>query len=93
MENEKRLIDANALKTALRTKAGAAALGHSVYKLFAVDEIIDAQPAVDCVEVVRCKDCDFACEGNYGLVCTAWGARTDENMFCGNGERKDNGKE
>ena len=51
MANEKRLIDANALKDALRTNEGAKALGHSIYKLFAVDEIIDEQATVDAVEV------------------------------------------
>lgn len=42
---------------------------------------------------VRCKDCDFAYEGSYGLMCAAWNARTDYDMFCGNGERKDNEKQ
>ena len=43
-------------------------------------------------ELVRCKECDFACPGSYGLVCTAWGAPTDPDMFCAKGERaKDNG--
>ena len=40
------------------------------------------------LEVVRCKDCDFTCEGSYGLVCTAWGAGTDPDMFCSKGERR-----
>ena len=55
---------------------------------FAIDTVKQTM-AVDAVEVVRCKDCDFACEGSYGLVCTAWGARTDYDMFCGNGERRE----
>jgi hypothetical protein len=55
MATEKRLdlIERNALKDALRTKEGAKALGHSVHRLFCVDEIIDAQPTVDAVEVVH----------------------------------------
>ena len=40
-------------------------------------------------ELVRCKDCVYACEGSYGLVCAAWGARTDYDMFCANGERRE----
>lgn len=48
-----RLIDADALKDALRTNEGAKALGHSVHSLFCVDEIIDKQPTVDSVEVVH----------------------------------------
>lgn len=42
-------------------------------------------------EVVRCKDCDNTCPGSNGLVCTAWGARTDPDGWCYNAERKDNG--
>ena len=53
MANQKRLIDANALKDALRTNEGAKALGHSVHRLFCVDEIIDEAPTVDAVEVVH----------------------------------------
>ena len=60
MANEKRLIDANALKDALRTNEGAKALGHSIYKLFAVDEIIDQMPTVDAVEVVHGRWIDMA---------------------------------
>ena len=53
MANEKRLIDANALKKAFRTNNGADTLGHSIVKLLKVDKIIDEQPAVDAVEVVH----------------------------------------
>ena len=87
MANEKRLIDANALKDALRTNEGAKALGHSVYKLFAVDKIIDQIPTVDAVEVVRCKDCAVphnkwtGCPNLGGLV-------TPPNFYCPYGERK-----
>lgn len=52
MEN-KRLIDADALKKSLRTDKGADAVGHSVVKLLKVDNIIDETPTVDAVEVVR----------------------------------------
>ena len=55
MANEKRLIDANALKMALCTKEGAEALGHSTVKLARVSAIVDAQPAVDAVEVVHAR--------------------------------------
>ena len=98
MENEKRLIDANALKTALRTNKGAAALGHSVYKLFAVDEIIDAQPAVDAVEVTcRCKDCKYwkhydhiGCT-DYAKVCILANYMIGANGYCLYGQRKGDG--
>lgn len=40
--------------------------------------LLDKAPAVDAVEVVRCKDCEFRCEtddGEYNpedIVCTYW---------------------
>lgn len=44
----------------------------------------------DVVPVVRCKDCDNTCPGSNGLVCTAWGARTDPDGWCYMAERKNN---
>lgn len=57
---------------------------------------VDAQPAVDAVEVVRCKDCESAthCEEEgepVRLVCPMWGANCDENEFCSRGERREEG--
>ena len=54
-------------------------------------ETVDKAPAVDAVEVVRCKDCkwlydemdDYCCRSHRGLV------RICENSFCSYGERKD----
>lgn len=43
-------------------------------------------------EVVRCKDCDNTCPGSNGLVCTAWGARTDPYGWCYKAERRTDGK-
>lgn len=58
-------------------------------------DIIKTIPAVDAVEVVRCKDCKFRCEtddGEYNpedIVCTYWA--TDglkAYAFCSYGERR-----
>ena len=90
MTNEKRLIDANALKDALRTNDGAKALGHSFYKLFAVDEIIDQMPTVDAVEVVRCKDCKHRGSNLCPMETVElypWFGTKDE-AFCFYGERR-----
>ena len=62
METESRLIYVNMLKAALRTAAGAKALGHSIPRLFCVDKIIDSLPTVDAVEVVRCGKCLYYSE-------------------------------
>lgn len=54
---------------------------------------IDAQPTVDAVEVVRCKDCRWGREACGNIECS-----TDLNLppeyhgyewFCPNGERKE----
>ena len=43
----------------------------------------------DFLKVVRCKDCDNTCPGSNGLVCTAWGARTDPDGWCYKAERRE----
>ena len=62
MANEKRLIDANALKDGLSNLEASG--GHKYYRqgMDAVlhkfmPSFIDEQTTVDAVEVVRCKDC------------------------------------
>ena len=62
------------------------------------DTIIDVQPTVDAVEVVRCKDC-FICEtrqtANYlpFLYCELHDCSVLGDFFCSWGERKDDAKE
>ena len=87
----KRLIDANALLEKFQFRLPINDhISESIAECVKMSvRIIKDAPTVDAVEVVRCKDCDFACEGSYGLVCTAWGARTDYDMFCGKGERRE----
>ena len=59
MATEKRLIDANALIEQF---------DESNFKGFVMKRLIEMQPTVDAVEVVRCKDCKYwakynACDG------------------------------
>ena len=100
MENEKRLIDANALLRHKRKMSGADFGGEFWDEAVLASDIKNA-PTVDAVEVVRCRDCihyDFGvCLKIYsdGAVnqC-AWQARNEDD-FCSYGERKDvlgNGK-
>lgn len=58
--------------------------------LGAVNEQIDVQPAVDAVEVVRCKDCNYAetSEHTGCVICTAWGCRSDMDGYCHQAERR-----
>jgi threonine dehydrogenase-like Zn-dependent dehydrogenase len=85
MANEKRLIDANALISNLRTCDGMGAIVAESLVRF-----VKKQPTVvanDVVPVVRCKDCK-----NYHTnVCPlrAW-EYTEPDDFCSYGERKDN---
>ena len=87
MENEKRLIDANALISQFDDS----------YKGFVMARIIDEQTTVDAVEVVRCKDCKHwkavlpDCT-EHKKFCEIMFGRTEENCFCSFGERRtDNG--
>jgi hypothetical protein len=96
MANEKRLIDANALKErAIRVST---VKEHCYMKAIGTHEI-DKAPTVDAVEVVRCKDCKW-----YEANCETCVLHSDDgdtydfgydvNMkpddFCSYGERKDN---
>lgn len=46
---------------------------------------VDAQPAADVAEVVRCKDCYQSAVIDDVFYCTYWGKNTDENGYCHEG--------
>lgn len=50
-----------------------------------IKELIDAIPAADVVEVVRCKDCYQSVVIRNVLHCTYWSKDTDENGYCHEG--------
>ena len=50
-----------------------------------IKELINAIPAADVVEVVRCKDCYQSVVIGNVLHCTYWGKDTDENGYCHEG--------
>ena len=103
MANEKRLIDANAMRDDWLENGE----NEYVYDTNAVLDSIDSQPTVDAVEVVRCRDCtywgdeDGKLQGSDGVLfarCKAHNYLIDgrhtgwcpsENDFCSYGERKD----
>lgn len=86
MENKKRLIDANAVDCEN--------IMCSQSQLYWINAIIEKQPTVDAVEVVRCKDCiystkqdeDLYCDGPIGIFGTV-----GFSDFCSCGERKKDG--
>ena len=97
MATETRLIDANALKESVMKEIRHYwNEGEGGYYL-AEDVIpdIDLAPTVDAVEVVRCKDCKYRCNGKDCdhplLLSWSWGAirNVKDDDFCSYGERKE----
>ena len=90
--SEKRLIDANALKSYMDECSKETRF--RVYYGYATS-FIDASPTVDAVEVVRCKDCKHAWIHPCGYVyCHRDGRNAYEmtfniDSFCSYGERKE----
>ena len=94
-----RLIDANKLKADFIGKR---------YGVQAIEYVIDQQPTVDAVEVVRCKDCIHKPTGSgvnhhitfpeqdYRCPCRCedywYSWMPDDDWFCANGERREDGK-
>lgn len=50
-----------------------------------IKELINAIPAADVAEVVRCKDCYQSAVIDDVFYCTYWGKNTDENGYCHEG--------
>ena len=87
MSNEMRLVDANALMDDVEMDGALYACLGCVED---VRFLVDSQPTVDAVEVVRCKDCKFT-EGRskYGwLWCGKWNDARDDYGYCYRGERR-----
>ena len=98
MENEKRLIDANALMEMLKKDYcqhcdNCNGVMCRACWLDNVEIAVDAQPTVDAVEVVRCKDCKQHIETKAENVayCQKFNRFMKVDDFCSYGERKDNG--
>ena len=86
MENEKRLIDANALME--EAYDSDEKQGNDVWHTGDIEYLVMAQPTVDAVEVVRCKDCKFPIKDDMygGYWCN--GSRVPSNWYCADGERR-----
>lgn len=92
---EPRLIDANAMRKDWLENGE----NEYVYDTNAVLDSIDAQPTVDAVPVVRCKECIYRqelgvigrtiCDHNKGLMST----ELKDTDFCPYGERRTDGKD
>lgn len=53
-----------------------------------IREKLDAAPAVDAVEVIRCRDCLFWSQGTGICNVKAWGLRQEDD-YCSSGVRRD----
>ena len=89
--NEKRLIDANALKSYMDECSKETRF--RVYYGYATS-FIDAAPTVDAVEVVRCRECKYLEKDDglkYGRMCLKLGNSSlcHDDDFCNYGERKE----
>ena len=90
MENEKRLIDANALRKDTMAMCGVnEAVLENCYPYWQFNKAIVNAPTVDAVDVVRCKDCRW--RNTKGCPYKNFkAAERDDDDFCSDGERKDN---
>ena len=100
---KEKYIDVNRLKENLITEIYSYSKGDIRKRLFArglslAYDIVNRQPTVDAVEVVRCKDCKnwlqrsaevYRPVGIEGCACGSWIRITQENDYCSRGERKD----
>lgn len=75
-------------------KADVKAWAHDALDLRTISQLIDSAPAVDAVEVVRCKDCKHRGDP-YGcnMYFACWHGddidRTDDNGFCECGVKRE----
>ena len=84
-----RLIDADKLKQHYSWWGGLIGddyVSELVEQKKVFDTIIDVQPTVDAVEVVRCKDCKYF---NGNMKFCDYSCQVKENDFCSWGERRE----
>ena len=89
-----RLIDADRLKAHYCWWAGGSKEMSIDEAKKTFDTIIDVQPTVDAVEVVRCKDCKYGePNGQYGCKCYHYKLYETHEMlpndFCSKGKRRE----
>ena len=94
MATKKRLIDANELLRIYKKWIPQLILPQDQKDKEAIEtciKVLEDQPAVDAVEVVRCKDCEHYEPFNirpFVGECYVWSAAVKESGFCHQGERK-----
>lgn len=85
-----RLIDADKLKNA---KFNDSSVPFKRGWNDAIDAIIECEPTIDAVEVVRCKDCKFGVyekgRGIYHIRCEILEFLFQDDDYCSYGERRE----
>ena len=91
-----RLIDADALKAAMKAVKSGPDIALSTYLIRIIAKILDGAPTVDAVPVVRCRDCknwetdwkpNHSIDGEH--FCPMISLVTSWEWFCAYGERRD----
>lgn len=57
-----------------------------------IEDIVNEIPVADVIEVVRCKDCKYWKEEDFGMFCSHWASMLTESQaydYCSHGERKE----
>ena len=86
-----RLIDAEKLRAEYLGMPNCYNGFSDTYDKAMIVDMVDEQPTVDAVPVVRCKDCRYHEQEQPGMVyCPATvGGWVENDWFCKGGERKD----
>ena len=94
-----RLIDSDALMDVIRQHEYRLATkqGSVDYGMFTpgIQQVVDEQPTIDAVPVVRCRYCKKHCEANGKHYCKFWRmyCPDDSDFFCKAGEKAGERKE
>lgn len=90
-----RLIDAEKLRADFLGMPNCYNGFSDTYDKAIIVDMVDEQPTIDAVPVVRCKDCkhmftDFVMDGKEYKRCEMQMAGFHDDWYCADGERKDN---
>lgn len=88
-----RLVDVDKLISSLGSLVESGMTGNKTKAVLKLTiQIADAQPTVDAVPVVRCKDCRWLENDGYHTRCRITGLSVEAEDYCNRGERRKDGK-
>lgn len=88
-----RLIDADKLRKDVLDLPNCYNGFSDTYDKAMIVDLVDEQPTVDAVPVVRCKDCQYSRPKKSGikLHCAWWYRSVYDDDFCSSGKRRKDG--